>query len=148
MGLSTTPYKVKFTYQDDIDYQSSAMMSNDNFNEFEIGLANSLSARQNGYLELDVTHAGKYLLIYPPKDKGKSITEADVHNFLSDKGIHDIDENIISVYLKKKGKQKVPLGPWEANPANDGKIFLDLSDNHMQAFVRYTHPKRDGKYVR
>ena len=142
-GMKSKPFKFAFYSKGTEDFSGSKWES-ENFSDFDI---ETKSKNFNGRVEIVVTRKGKYLAIHPPKGKGKKATEEMMMLKLNQKGIENVDANILKVILKKSRGKLERIGDWSLDSLKDGKVYLDVSSDKMQAFIRIVPPKLDGREV-
>jgi len=104
-------------------------------------------ADMDGTAEVYVSREGKFLIIHPPKGTGRAVVEKEVDELLQAKNITEYDKNIVKILIKKKDSKPFRVGDWTPNPKNDGKLFVEISDDRMKGYLRIIGPKADGRYM-
>ncbi len=142
-GMKSKPFKFIFHSKGAEDFSGSEWGS-ENFSDFDM---QKKSKNFNGKIEIVVTRQGKYIAVHPPKGKGKKVTEAMMLQKLSQKGIENADLRMLKLILKKSKGKLEKIGDWSFDPLKDGKVYLEVSSNRMQAFIRIIPPKLDGREI-
>ncbi len=107
----------------------------------------SIPSNRDGFVELSVTKAGKFIIVQPPLGEGQPATEEMLEKMLQEKGVLDVDGAMVKALIRKKDGRPFKIGEWVPNFKNDGKVFFEMSDDRMKGFVRLIPPKADGRYV-
>ena len=87
---------------------------------------------------------GVFIKAVPPVGKGKRVTERDLMDGLSHRGISKIDNDLASKVIKKCDGQYVKIGAFEYNPANDSVVTIDIVEQEMKAVVFLQKPGIGG----
>ena len=121
----------------------------DDFIKFieELDISTDEQASLDGYGELFVDRKGKFLIIHPPKFRGKKADSNRVLEMLQEKGISSLSEEKIQKLIIRPKKGPFFIEPWVANPTNDGRVIIKESSNQMEVTMKIIPPKADGRFI-
>ncbi len=102
---------------------------------------------QDGTYKIRVKKSGIYLIVNPPKGKGRKISEQEVLNALYMKDIKEFDQDAVKKAVKEANGEPVKIGEWTPNPQYDGKFSIEISDDEMKAYLTLYPPIKSGRIV-
>lgn len=86
---------------------------------------------------------GIYLKVVPPIGNGSTVTVKDALDCLRERGIVNVQEEMIKPVVKAAKSEYVKVGAYKHNPANDAMMSVDITDQDMKAFL-YAIPPGPG----
>lgn len=101
----------------------------------------------DGSFKIRVTKNGIFLIVNPPKGKGRRISVQEVQNALYERQIVDVDPKLIQNIVEKAKGEPVKIGEWQPNPEYDGKMSLEVSEDEMKVYLTLIPPRRNGRIV-
>jgi len=144
-GIAARPYKIAFSIMDsDISLEDALEAQSD---ELVMDFGEEVSPDADGFAELYVSKKGKFLIIHPPRGEGEKCTLQQAKTMLQEKEITDVDDATIQMLIDRNDAEPYRIGEWVENKVNDGKLFIDVADDKMKAYLRIVPPKKDGRYI-
>jgi len=101
----------------------------------------------DGSFKIRVTKNGIFLIVNPPKGKGRKVSVQEVQNALYTRQIVDVDPKLIQNIVEKAKGEPVKIGEWQPNPEYDGKMSLEVSEDEMKVYLTLIPPRRNGRIV-
>ncbi|GHV73837.1 polymerase [Spirochaetia bacterium] len=99
---------------------------------------------KNGYVFVQLRHAGLFIKVSQPLGRGKKVTNAQVKVALAERNIHEYDQGIASEAVKAAAGEYVRIGDFQHNLANDASMTVEIMDEEMKAMLFVTPPGLGG----
>jgi uncharacterized protein (DUF342 family) len=87
---------------------------------------------------------GAFLKVSAPVGKGRKATEAHAMQSLHNRGVANIDAELVSRMVKEAGGVYVKVGDFEHRPVNDSMITVDIAEGEMKAYIQVLPPGTGG----
>ncbi|HBE03038.1 MAG TPA: hypothetical protein DC049_11285, partial [Spirochaetia bacterium] len=130
-GLGKSRFKIHFsvyTSHDVIDEGSEV---------FEFGESSGeLQLNMDGKAAVDINREGIFIIIYPPRGEGHPVSAEAAMHTVREKEITDFPEEIVKLAVSRRDGKPYKIGDWKPNAAQDGKVFLEISDDQMKGYIR------------
>ncbi len=101
----------------------------------------------DGTYKVRVTKDGIFVIINPPKGKGRKISEQEVLNAIFQKDIKEFDKAAVSKAVKDASGEPVKIGEYIPNPQYDGRFSIEVSDDELKAYITLYPPLKSGRVV-
>ncbi len=147
-GTGRVPYRVlilplvKASEQRDVDDIEKKLTS-----ENIPGIVVEKKKDGNGEFRVRVTKSGIWLTVTPPLGRGTPVQINDINNKLFTLKISNADTGDIEKALKKASGKPFKIGEWVPNPANDGTMRIEISDDEIKAFAHFSPPRFAGRHM-
>jgi uncharacterized protein (DUF342 family) len=102
---------------------------------------------RDGEVFVQLRPEGAFLKVTPPYRKGERIEDAHAMEALNNRGVEDIDEELVSKTVKECAGLYVKVGDFEHQSANSSTLTVDVSDDEMRVYVRVTPPGKGGSDI-
>lgn len=144
LGLSAKPFRIAFSLRGGRKRgENLPEIGNPGEETFDV----KVPVDRDGKVELKVTRDGKFLVLTPPVGSGSPVAESAVVDLLAKNNLPAMEGALIKALLKRKDGKPFKMGEWRPNYKNDGKVFLEMTDDRMKASVRILPPKADGRQI-
>ncbi len=97
--------------------------------------------------KIRVTKSGIWLIVTPPKGKGKKIDLMEVSNKLYSMRISNPDNHLIEKTVNNPTGEPVKLGEWIPNSDYDSSLRVEVTDDEMASYVHFTPPRYSGRHI-
>ncbi len=94
-----------------------------------------------------VTKSGIWLIVTPPKGKGKKVDLMEVSNKLYSMRISNPDVHLVEKAVNNPTGEPVKLGEWSPNSDFDSSMRVEITDDEMAAYVHFTPPRYSGRHI-
>lgn len=98
----------------------------------------------NGRFSVRLASDGAWAKVFPAKGQGIPITAEDIVGRLYDRGVTDIDKDLIETLAQQADEMLVKVGEFIYNPANDAMCSLEVTDENMKAYIKVMEPGPGG----
>ncbi len=90
---------------------------------------------------------GVFLRVFPPKNNGKAMQREDVAKALYQAGVDKFDEMSVTECMNEATGEAVRIGHFTHQSENDATCRVEISPDHMKAFVYTTAPGPKGRHL-
>jgi uncharacterized protein (DUF342 family) len=98
---------------------------------------------KNGYVFVQLRHAGVFIKVSQSIGRGKKVTNGQVKVALAERNIHEYDQGIASEAVKAADGEYVRIGDFQHNLANDASMTVEITEEEMKALL-YVNPPGPG----
>lgn len=123
-----------------LDSKLSASISNELKTEV-------INPNEPGQSKIRVTKSGIWMTITPPKGDGKTVSIADVAGKLDQMQIKNFDQELVKKEVGLQSGKPVLIGEWVPNVDFDGTMYVEVSDDEMQAIAHFEPPRYSGRHM-
>jgi len=99
---------------------------------------------EDGCVSVRLTSDGVMLKVFPPKGKGKPAVTEDVLELLRKRSVSNFNQDHIKNAIKHADAMSINIGQFNYNPANDGSMIIDISEDEMTASIKILPPRLMG----
>ncbi|MFW5808608.1 MAG: DUF342 domain-containing protein, partial [Spirochaetota bacterium] len=148
-GFGRLPYKLYVRAIDEekafgdlnaLDAKLSASISRELSDE-------AISAHAAGTFRVRPTKSGIWLTVFKPRGDGKAVQIPEVAGRLDQMRITDYNQDLVKKEVSKPSEKPVKIGEWTPNVDFDGSMYVELSDDDMQAIVHFEPPRFSGRHM-
>ncbi|OHD11725.1 MAG: hypothetical protein A2086_12315 [Spirochaetes bacterium GWD1_27_9] len=145
LGVGKKDFKIK-VYKSRSVLDAFQSFETENFEDAEeLGLDIEENIKdKDGEAFLRVVSKGVLLKITPPVGSGKPISESEVYNIVSTRGLQNFDKDLIKKIIKYASAEYCRIGELPINVVNDSTASVQISSDEMKAFLILTPPKTGG----
>ncbi len=101
----------------------------------------------DGSFKVRIKKDGIFVIVKPPKGKGRKVSVQEVQNALYERQIVNVDPKIVEKIVNKASGEPVKIGEWQPNPEYDGKMGIEVSEDEMKVYLTIIPPRRNGRIV-
>lgn len=104
----------------------------------------------NAYFQIEIANEGVFLLIFPPKDGGESLSAKEVTNYLVKYGVTRYSVSDLNEALANRDEsvtKKIKIGDVGSIVSADETMSLDVTLDKMQVIARFYPPSNNGKIL-
>ncbi|GHV95128.1 polymerase [Spirochaetia bacterium] len=87
---------------------------------------------------------GAFLKVTAPVGKGREATEVHAMQSLHNRGVANIDTELVSKLVSEAAGTYVKVGDFEHRPVNDSMVTVDIAEGEMKAFIQVLPPGTGG----
>jgi uncharacterized protein (DUF342 family) len=99
---------------------------------------------KDGYVFVQMRHAGVFVKVSLPTGRGRKVTNAQARVALSDRGVTEYDQKLVSDIIKDSAGEYVRIGDFQHDFANDASMTVEITDQEMKALLLVTPPGPGG----
>ena len=107
-------------------------------------LADTEDAARDGNAFVQLRNEGVFIKVLPPENDGKKVSVAFIQNVLNEKGIKEVDEEVLSGLIDEASGVYVKVCDFTQNLMNGTSVKIEISNDEMKAFMVVTRPGPAG----
>lgn len=148
LGIGRQPYRVLvIPLEADEEHNDLDEIEKKLVRDYHPELSTKEAKHLDSTYKIRVTKTGIWLIITPPKGKGKKADLMDISNKLYSMRISNPDVHLIEKTVNNPTGEPVKLGEWTPNPDYDSSMRVEISEDEMAAYVHFTPPRYCGRHI-
>ncbi|MDR0878672.1 MAG: FapA family protein [Treponema sp.] len=99
---------------------------------------------RDGEAYVHLSADGAFLKVTSPTGKGRKAMDVHAMEVLTGRGVHDVDEDLVSRIVKEAAGEYIKVGDFEHRPVNDSVVTVEIAEGEMRAYIQVLPPGTGG----